>query len=55
MLSIEEMSKTVEEAALLFVLKMAQQSYTPDMYEAFVKAYNDLIDIRHLNLAKIDY
>ena len=46
--------KRIEEMALYFVLTMAQQSYTPDMYEAFVKAYNDLIDIRKLNLEKID-
>ena len=46
--------KNIEEMALYFVLTMAQQSYTPDMYEAFVKAYNDLIDIRKLNLEKID-
>lgn len=38
---------------LVYVLWMAQESLSPETYEGFVLAYNQLIDNRHLSLGKI--
>ena len=45
----------VESIVLNHVLLMAQQSLRPEIYEKFVCAYNELIDIRKLDNLAIDY
>ena len=67
-MSIEDMSKeqiiaalsqsikqkrVPESIVLNHVLLMSQQSLCPDTYDMFLKAYNELIDIRDLPLEKL--
>jgi len=49
-----EKNKSIEASALHMVLLMAQQSSSPPVYDAFIIAYNNMIEIRGLDLNKID-
>lgn len=49
----KERRKKIEVLCLEQVLQMTRESLSPEVHKGFLKAYNELIKNRHLNLKLI--